>query len=104
MDKNEIRIKLYEGDIRDLSGLEISPFEFIDTLHIRDRLFEDYNVLNDGQKKVLEECDNIFLDNVEKFHKHISIVYDWNNHEIPLLRWWWHLDKIINGKLKEVDS
>jgi len=100
VNKNKRRLKLYEEYIRDLSGLEISPFEFIDTLYVRDRLFEDYNDLNDREKEVLRQCDKIFLDNVKKFYEHINFVYDFSNNESPLSRWWWHLDKLINGRLK----
>jgi YHS domain-containing protein len=100
MNKIERRIRLYEGDIKDLSGLNLSPFEFIETLHVRDRLFEEFSDLSPENKEILHECDKIFLDNAEKIYEHISKVYDWENDDRPLLKWWWHLDKLVADELK----
>lgn len=94
------KLHLYEEDIKDLSILEMSPFEALETLHIRDRLFEEYNNLDQKERNSLLECDKILLDNADKVYKYIDKIYDWDKSEKPFFRWWWHLDKLVKGNLK----
>lgn len=97
---NKLRIKNFECDVKFLEGLESSPFETIDILHVRDRFFEEQYLLDDEDRKILRDCDEALLLNVKPFFEHIGKIYEWSNSTKPYHQWWWHLDKIYSGDLQ----
>jgi hypothetical protein len=96
---NKMRVKIYEMDVKFLEGLEDSAFEMLDTLHIRDRLFEEFDRLETSERELVRECDQILLDHVAEFMQHIGQIHDWSTSKKQYNQWWWHLDKIDSGDL-----
>ncbi|MEJ1517777.1 hypothetical protein R3O67_31860 [Bacillus cereus] len=93
----------YEEDIRIygevVKDTELSPFETIEALHIRSELHEKYSNLTWEEKRALLLYDLKILGNADKMVKHIQQVYDFSKSTNPIQEWWWHLDKIITGKI-----
>ncbi|MGY3190394.1 hypothetical protein [Lysinibacillus sp. TE18511] len=79
---------------KSLRHLDVSPFEFLDMLDVRDYLHLKYNELSEHQRYDLEAEDIYLLQNAEEFYQKISTVYDFgNSKDISPEQWWWHLDK-----------
>ncbi|SHH53419.1 hypothetical protein SAMN02745135_01117 [Caloranaerobacter azorensis DSM 13643] len=87
-------IELYGMDVTD--DLEVSPFEYVETFLIRSEIENNYEKLNEFQKKKLEEYDKILLKRAKEFVCYLKEPFPgWNNKE-PKEHWWWHLDKVLN--------
>ncbi len=99
MDNNLNRkINNYGMDVTE--ELTVSPFEYIDTFHIRSNLLKNYNKLTSEQKDQIRQYDLILLKRAKEFYDYVSEIHDWNRTLESINEWWWHLDKIIEGKLK----
>jgi len=88
-------IEFYGGDHRDF---ETSPFEMVETLHIRSKLHQLDEELTSEEKSLLKKCDKLLLETAEKVCGHVKKVYDFKNDK-PIEQWRWHLDKVTNHEL-----
>lgn len=78
----------------------ISPFEHIDAWMIRDKLETYKEIMEEKQKEKLKQFDHILYRNAIKMHDYLLSAYNFEHSKnIPLEKWWWHLDKIKEGKL-----
>ena len=101
MDSIKRTLYNYSLDIKD--NLEVSPFEYTtETFRIRDYFEEIRSTLSESQKKELKELDFILLSRAYEFYKYLKPIKCWGTKDISIKRWWWHLDKIVTGKI-EVD-
>jgi len=85
----------YGIDIQD--DLDVSPFEYVNTLRARDYLEERRLTLSDIHKKELKRLDSILLSRANEFYKYLKPTKCWGEKNIPIKNWWWHLDKIVAG-------
>lgn len=85
---------------QDVNDFEVSPFETIDTLHLRSRLDKASHYMFLNERILLMKYDLDLLENVDQMVQHISNVYDFSNSKEPLEEWWWHLDKVASGELE----
>lgn len=80
-----------------------SGFEHLQTLMMRDKLFEDATVLGSEEKKLLRNADHQLLEQavvfVEELEAVTSLEYERKQRTISPLRWWWYLDVIVNLSL-----
>jgi 5-bromo-4-chloroindolyl phosphate hydrolysis protein len=75
-----------------LSDFEISPFESIDGLHIRDRLEEQYVELSEEEKELLQKYDlRLFLQSAEVY-EHLKRAFNFDGNK-PSPEWWWRLNE-----------
>jgi hypothetical protein len=86
----------------DVNDFEVSPFESVQMLHNRSDLHKVYNDLTIKEKQLLATYDLILIKNAEKMLKHIQKAYDFSLSDQPTREWWWHLDKLIEGKISFV--
>ncbi|MGF7535176.1 hypothetical protein AAGG74_16100 [Bacillus mexicanus] len=91
------KIKIYGNEIFDL---EISPFEMMQTLHLRSALQESFFEMNIDEQIELLFIDLQVLKNSKAISTHLSRIYQSKNFDHPISEWWWHLDKIANNELK----
>jgi hypothetical protein len=89
------KIDFYGNDLQDF---EISPFEMVQTLHVRTKFYRYHDELTSDEKLLLKKYDKLLLDNVKKFYDHMKRIYNFSNDK-PMEQWWWHLDKILNHEL-----
>lgn len=96
----------YKQDIlnygEDINDLDYSAYEHLRMLHDRTLLENVKHELDMDEKILLSMYDLILLKKGEEMAKHIGSVYDFSLSDIngiPLEQWWWHLDKIVKGKL-----
>lgn len=88
----------YGLDIKD--DLEVSPFEYIDTFRIRDYFEEIRSKLSEFEKRELKELDLILLSRASEFNVYLGSIGCCRDEDIPIERWWWHLDKITTGAIR----
>lgn len=94
---HEEDIRIY-GEV--INDTELSPFETIEVLHIRSELHEQYSNLSSEEKRTLFSYDLKLLENTDKMFKHIQKAYNFSKSTKPIQEWWWHLDKIVTGKIQ----
>ena len=87
-------IYLYGEGITDL---ETSPFEILETFHIRSELH--HLPLSKDEKKMVASYDMKLLSNIEQVFEHMSKVYDFSNSKESPDEWWWHLDLLLKGEI-----
>lgn len=88
-------IDLYGEGITDF---ESSPFEMIETFHIRSELH--HSSLTKEQQKALAIYDVKLLSNALKIFEYMDEVYDFKHSTEPLDEWWWHLDLLFQGEIR----
>lgn len=81
-----------------VTDMDLSPFESIDGLHIRDRLEEAHAQLNSEEKDLLRKADLTLFLNVDSIYEHLRKAHDFSIRK-PSAGWWWELDKFI-GRVK----
>lgn len=79
---------------------ELSPFETLECLHIRSSLREKYSQLTMKERALLLRADALVMENVEEISEHLRKAYNFSCSTEPYDEWWWHLDKVEQGKLK----
>ncbi|TCS96869.1 hypothetical protein [Hazenella coriacea] len=84
-----------EDDLED-----VSPFEYNYTFHTRDFLAKEYCKLDDRGKEQLLNYDQVLLERAQDLYQLMSLVMNWEDNVAPINYWWWHLDKVITGKMK----
>ena len=87
------------GDLVD--DFEVSPFESLEMLHIRDSLEENIDHLTDVEREQLKKIDLKLFLNAQKMHAHISQVFNFSGNK-PSEEWWWCLDQLAQADLKTV--
>lgn len=94
----------FEEQIKDyrqtISNFEFHPYETLDCLHIRSFLQENYSQLTMKERVLLLSADALVLENVKGIKEKLERVYDFSSSKKPHSEWWWHLDKVEQGKLK----
>ena len=87
-------INLYGQGIMDC---ETSPFEMLETFHIRSELHRLPLTLE--EKKMLANYDMKLLNNTERIFEHTSKAYDFSMSKEEMDEWWWHLDLLLEGEI-----
>ena len=87
-------INLYSQGITDC---ETSPFEMLETFHIRSELHQ--SPLTKDEKKMLAAYDMKLLSNAEHVFEHTSKAYDFSMSKETMDEWWWHLDLLLKGEI-----
>jgi hypothetical protein len=90
------KIKRYEEDIFDL---DVSPFETIAILHLRSELERVFPAMNSDEQLELLSVDVKGLKNARNIADHLKDIYDSSTSKKPETEWWWHLDKVAEGKI-----
>ena len=89
-------IDIYGKGVNDF---EVSPFESIEMLHRRSRLEHVIHELSKEDRIKLLSNDLILIKNAQRMSEHIGKVYNFSLTDEPLNEWWWHLEKVANGKI-----
>lgn len=87
-------IQLYGQGTDDIDS---SPFEVIDTFHIRSELHKAS--LSKEEKKMLAMYDMKLLSNIRSIYEHVGQVYDFSKSQEPVDEWWWRLDLLLKGEI-----
>ncbi|MDQ0221341.1 hypothetical protein ELQ35_15650 [Peribacillus cavernae] len=90
----------YGDDVKDL---DYSAYEHLRMLHDRTQIENIVDKLDMNEKIMLVMYDLMLVEKAEEMAKHISKVYDFSlsdKNGIPIEQWWWHLDKVAEGKVK----
>ncbi|MDU9693307.1 hypothetical protein O0Q50_19230 [Priestia aryabhattai] len=90
------KIKEYESDMFDF---DISPFEFLQTLHLRTKLKHHFSAMSIEEKIELLSVDLKIIQNAHKIANHIGKVYDFSTSSHPKCEWWWHLDQVAKREV-----
>ena len=77
-----------------VTDFDLSPFESIDGLHIRDRLEEAQAQLTAEEKELLRKADLTLFLNVDPIYNHLSKAHDFSKRK-PSSGWWWELDRFV---------
>lgn len=96
MSKHMEIIEIYGKCVVDF---EVSPFESINMLHRRSDLEKVSHELTHEERLKLLSYDVQLIKNSKMMSKHICEVYDFALSKEPLSQWWWHLDKVADGKI-----
>lgn len=91
-------IKNYGVDMED--ELDVSPFEYSYTFRNREYLAKNYKLLSNDEKELLQYYDSILLSRAKEFYDYLKPIKIWGESSISIKYWWYHLDKVISGKLK----
>jgi hypothetical protein len=94
------QVILNYGD--DINDLDCSPYEQVRMLHDRTDIMNIEHKLDFNEKVMLYIFDLSLVKNVDEMVRQISKAYDFklsDKNQIPYDQWWWHLDKIAQGKL-----
>ena len=89
-------LESYCIDIED--ALDVSPFEFTNTLRVRDYLEQVKDELSLSQKEELRKSDQMLISKANKLYQYLEPIKLWGN-SISTEKWWWHLDKVANKAL-----
>lgn len=81
-----------------VDDFDVSPFESVDMLHRRSALDRVFYELNLEERMKLLSYDVQLINNAKKMTEHIAEVYNFSLSNEPNHQWWWHLDKVANGK------
>ena len=87
-------IYLYGEGITDS---ETSPFEMLETFHIRSELH--HLPLSMEEKKMIAAYDMKLLSNIKQVFEHTSKIYDFSTSKESIDEWWWHLDLLLKGEI-----
>jgi hypothetical protein len=96
MSEHNRSIDIYGKCIDDFG---VSPFESVDMLHRRSKLENVIHELTKDERIKLISYDMELIKNAKRMSEHIVKVYDFSLSDEPLSEWWWHLDKVANGKI-----
>ncbi len=96
MTKHLASIEVYGKCVDDF---EVSPFESVNMLHRRSHLELVSHELTYEERMELLNYDIRLINNAKRMSQHIGEIYDFTLSEEPLSQWWWHLDKVANGKI-----
>lgn len=96
MTKVNKNIELYGEDVEDT---EISPFESVHMLYLRSVIEREIHKLTIEERIDLISYDIKLIKNAKRMYEHIRIINDFSLSKEPLSYWWWHLDKVANGKI-----
>lgn len=79
---------------------EVSGFEHLEMLQVRDQLALIESQLNEEQKKELSLADQLLIKNAKLFNAELSTVIDLRkkreSEHISSSSWWWYLDVLAN--------
>ncbi|RST76185.1 hypothetical protein D4T97_005220 [Siminovitchia acidinfaciens] len=81
-----------------IGNLELSPFETLQDLYIRNTLEDKISLMTHKERLRLHYYDLQVILNADKFKEQLENVYDFSTNK-PLKEWWWHLDKVASGEL-----
>jgi len=90
------KIKSYGMGVNDF---KTSPFEALNMLHTRSYLEKVLPELSNEEKIQLYFYDMNLIFNAKKMIEHVKEIYDFSQSKEPLNEWWWHLDKVADGKI-----
>ncbi|CAM5779264.1 hypothetical protein [Brevibacillus borstelensis] len=96
MTKHWANIEVYGKCVDDF---DVSPFEAMHAFHLRSKLEHVSHELTYEERMKLLSYDVRLINNAKEMSKHIGEVYDFSVSDEPLSQWWWHLDKVSNGKI-----
>jgi hypothetical protein len=82
-----------------VNDFDVSPFESVDMLHRRSKIDLVAHELTYEELMKLLNYDMQLIKNAKLMCDHITEIYDFTLSDEPLSQWWWHLDKVANGKL-----
>lgn len=75
---------------------EVSAFEHLDMLMVRDRLAEQERSLSSDEKRRLQEADQRLLEHAVAFQTELdritTLESERRRRQPPPQRWWWYLD------------
>ncbi|HEU4964587.1 MAG TPA: hypothetical protein VFV52_12145 [Bacilli bacterium] len=78
-----------------VDDFEVSPFESLDMLHIRDSLEQQMAKLTEQQREQLKKFDLKLFLNAQKMYAHIGQVFNFDGKK-PNQEWWWRLDQFVD--------
>jgi type III secretory pathway component EscV len=86
-----------------LAGVQapaVSGFEHLNTLMVRDKLFEQNKTLSPEERAVLLKADHQLIEQAPVFVSALqqitALEYERERREASPERWWWYLDVIIH--------
>ena len=82
-----------------VSDYDVSPFESIHMLHLRSNLYRVSQEFTHQERVKLLSYDVRLIIYAKEMCKHIREIYDFSLSNELLHQWWWHLDKIADGKI-----
>ncbi|GAB4579046.1 MAG: hypothetical protein Fur0022_17840 [Anaerolineales bacterium] len=89
-----------ETYIAGVQSPKASGFEHLQTLMMRDRLFDLSGKLSVQAKARLRQADRQLLENANLFLESLeqitSLAYERQQRNVSALRWWWYLDVVVN--------
>ncbi len=95
--------KHLEAYIAGAQSPKTSGFEHLQTLMLRDKLFEATTILSSAEKAQLRGADRQLLEQavifLEEMERITSLEYERQQRTVSPLRWWWYLDVIVNLSL-----
>lgn len=91
------RMKLINLYGQGITDCETSPFEMLETFHIRSELHQ--LPLSAEEKKMVAAYDLKLLSNAEQVFEHTSKAYDFSSSKERMDEWWWHLDLLLKGEI-----
>ena len=89
-------LEAYSIDIE--FALSVSPFEFKETLSLRDYLEQVKDELSLSQREELRKSDQMLISKANELYQYLEPIKLWGNN-ISTEKWWWHLDKVANKML-----
>ena len=88
--------KLLQHYLIDVESPDVSGAEHLETLQIRDKLFDLEATLSTNEKEALLTADRHLIDQADRFYEEMGRFIDFEQrrqtHQIPAERWWWYLD------------
>ncbi|NOU53730.1 hypothetical protein HN020_02790 [Brevibacillus borstelensis] len=82
-----------------VDDFEVSPFESTHMLHLRSNLDRVSHELTYEELMKLLSYDVRLINNAKEMSKHLAKIYDFSVSDEPFNQWWWHLDKVADGKI-----
>lgn len=83
---------------------DVSGAEFLDLLNLRDELAKVENDLNEKEREILTQSDNLLLINCHSIHQELSRFIKLSDYRIKQQinpqQWWWYLDVLCCLPLK----
>lgn len=96
MSKYTNRIQNYGESVGDI---ETSAFEAVDMLHQRSNIEKSIHELTNQERISLYSYDLKLINHARQMSDHIGEIYDFTSSDEPISEWWWHLDKVADGKI-----
>ncbi|MZQ76215.1 MAG: hypothetical protein GT589_08720 [Peptoclostridium sp.] len=85
---NRKTINSYKYGIEDFE--EVSPFELVDTLMVRDRIEKTKSEFTEKEWKEIEAVDDELKSKGKLAHDHLMKI-EYKTHKEPKENWWWHV-------------